>query len=111
MHTMDPRPQCRSRPDEADSKELCSNNQRNLSTKHDSNDLQEAMAEALAELEVHNISTAPKFGISLSSLQEAASSEEACTQLYEQMKEAVGEAYSYKHLTKVTSHHCRLIVS
>ena len=69
------------------------------------------MAEALAELEVHNISTAPKFGISLSSLQEAADSEEACTQLYEQMKEAVGEAHSYNHLTKVTLRHYWLIVS
>ena len=62
------------------------------------------MAEALAELEVHNISTAPKFGISLSSLQEAANSEEACTQLYEQMKEAVGEAHYYKHLAELNLH-------
>lgn len=54
--------------------------------------LQEMMAEALAELEVHNISTAPKFGISLSTLEEAAMSEEACTRLYDQMKEAVGES-------------------
>ena len=67
---------------------------------------QEAMAEALAELEVHNISTAPKFGISLSSLQGAADSEEACTQLYEQMKEAVGEPYSCEHLTKMKPHLC-----
>ena len=50
------------------------------------------MAEALAELEVHNISTAPKFGISLSTLEEAATSEEACMRLYDQMKEAVGES-------------------
>ena len=66
------------------------------------------MAEALAELEVHNISTAPKFGISLSSLQEAANSEEACTQLYEQMKEAVGEAYLCRHLARLKLHHWNL---
>ena len=64
-------------------KNLCSNHQRSSATEHDNNDSQEGMAEALAELEVHNISTAPKFGISLSSLQKAANSEDACTQLYE----------------------------
>ncbi len=48
------------------------------------------MAEALAELEVHNISTAPKLGIPSSSLEAAAKDPEACQQLFEQMKEAVG---------------------
>ena len=69
---------------------------------------QEVMAEALAELEVHNISTAPKFGISLSSLREAADSQEACMQLYERMKEAVGEALHRRHLAKPILHHCSL---
>lgn len=49
------------------------------------------MAETLAELEVHNISTAPKFGIPLSHLEAAAYDEEACTQLFEEIKAAVGE--------------------
>ena len=49
------------------------------------------MAEALAELEVHNISTAPKFGISYSSLKDAAASQAACQRLFEEMKDAVGQ--------------------
>ena len=53
---------------------------------------QESMAEALAELEVHNISTAPKFGISYSSLKDAATSQAACEHLFEQMKDAVGQS-------------------
>ena len=54
--------------------------------------VQEWMAEALAELEVHNISTAPKFGISYSSLKDAATSQAACEHLFEQMKDAVGQS-------------------
>jgi hypothetical protein len=51
---------------------------------------QEATAEALAELEVHNISTAPKFPVSLQALEAAAADEAACEQLFQQMKDAVG---------------------
>lgn len=66
--------------------------------------MQELMAEALAELEVHNISTAPKFGISASTLEAAAEDQEACQQLFEQMKEAVGmhpSACSVQAVTRV----------
>ena len=56
--------------------------------------LQEMMADALAELEVHNISTAPKLGISYDSLKDAATSQAACEQLFEQMKDAVGQPSS-----------------
>lgn len=52
------------------------------------------MADALAELEVHNISTAPKFGISYGSLKDAATSQAACELLFEQMKDAVGQSSS-----------------
>ena len=56
--------------------------------------VQEMMADALAELEVHNISTAPKFGISYSSLKDAATSQAACQRLFEEMKDAVGQPSS-----------------
>ncbi|CAL8461852.1 g1383 [Coccomyxa elongata] len=49
-----------------------------------------ATAEVLAELEVHNISTAPKFLVSLQRLLSAAEDEEECQQLFEQMRDAFG---------------------
>lgn len=52
--------------------------------------VQAATAEALAELEVHNISTAPKFPLSLQRLLGAADDEEDCMVLFQDMKDAVG---------------------
>ena len=62
------------------------------------------MAEALAELEVHNISTAPKFGISYASLEDAATSQEACEHLFEQMKDAVGKSLTRLPQPAFTTH-------
>lgn len=56
--------------------------------------MQAATAEVLAELEVHNISTAPKFPVSLQRLLSAAEDEEECQQLFEQMRDAFGASCS-----------------
>ena len=51
---------------------------------------QEKTAIALSELEVHNISTAPKFGLSLAQLRAAADDDAVAEQLYSDMREALG---------------------
>lgn len=48
----------------------------------------------LAELEVHNISTAPKFPVSLQRVLNAADDEEECQQLFEEMRDAFGGSCS-----------------
>jgi hypothetical protein len=52
--------------------------------------VQVATAQALAELEVHNISTAPKYEVSMQQLEAAEAEEAACEKLFQDMKEAVG---------------------
>lgn len=56
---------------------------------------QAATAEVLAELEVHNISTAPKFPVTLQRLLIAADDEEDCQALFEEMQDAVGAPQLY----------------
>ncbi len=55
---------------------------------------QAATAEVLAELEVHNVSTAPKFLVTLQRLLAAADDEEECHALFEEMQDAIGAPLS-----------------
>ena len=55
--------------------------------------LQEKAAIALAELEVHNIATAPQFALSLPQLRAVVDDEAAAQQLFGDMREALGAVF------------------